>query len=89
VGGTNPSLIEAMGCGAVICAHDNVFNRSILNENGLFFRSVDDIRQILSSNFSEKERNRMRDLNKLYVKQDFSWEKIAEDYLHLFRKALL
>jgi glycosyltransferase involved in cell wall biosynthesis len=89
VGGTNPSLIEAMGCGAVICAHDNVFNRSILNENGLFFRSADDIRQILSSNFSEEERASMRELNRLYVKQNFSWEKIAEDYLQLFRKALL
>lgn len=27
VGGTNPSLVEAMGAGAAVLAHDNIFNR--------------------------------------------------------------
>ena len=30
VGGTNPSLVEAMGCECLIIAHDNIFNKYIL-----------------------------------------------------------
>jgi glycosyltransferase involved in cell wall biosynthesis len=30
VGGTNPSLLEAMGCGAPIVAVDTVYNREVL-----------------------------------------------------------
>lgn len=37
VGGTNPSLLRAMGAGATILAHDNRFNREVLGTAGLFF----------------------------------------------------
>src|SRR5437764_11687109 len=39
VGGTNPSLLEAMSSGALIAAHDNVFNRAILEEDAFYFKS--------------------------------------------------
>jgi len=29
VGGTNPSLVEAMGAGCAVLAHDNQFNRCV------------------------------------------------------------
>src|SRR5690606_24035540 len=37
VGGTNPSLLEAMASKALIIAHNNEFNKAILNENALYF----------------------------------------------------
>jgi glycosyltransferase involved in cell wall biosynthesis len=37
VGGTNPSLLEAMGCGNIVIAHDNPFNREVLGSSGFFF----------------------------------------------------
>ncbi len=43
VGGTNPSLLEAMGCGNLIFAHDNPFNRETLGGDGVFFRSSKDL----------------------------------------------
>lgn len=39
VGGTNPSLLEAMGCGNLVLAHDNPFNRETLGDCGQFFAS--------------------------------------------------
>ena len=33
VGGTNPSLLEAMGSGALIAAHNNIFNKAILEKD--------------------------------------------------------
>lgn len=43
VGGTNPSLLEAMGSQAVICAHDNQFNRAVVGDNALYFLTADDV----------------------------------------------
>jgi glycosyltransferase involved in cell wall biosynthesis len=43
VGGTNPSLLEAMGCGNIVIAHDNPFNREVLGGSGLFFSTPKDV----------------------------------------------
>ena len=37
VGGTNPSLLEAMASSALIVANDNIFNKSILNDDAFYF----------------------------------------------------
>ena len=37
VGGTNPSLLRAMGAGAPVVAYDVVFNREVLGEHGVLF----------------------------------------------------
>jgi glycosyltransferase involved in cell wall biosynthesis len=39
VGGTNPSLVEALGAGNAIIAHDNVFNRWVAGAGGRYFAS--------------------------------------------------
>lgn len=47
VGGTNPSLLEAMACECNIIAHENVFNISVLNEEALYFRDAFGLNEIL------------------------------------------
>lgn len=47
VGGTNPSLLEAMACQCNILAHNNIFNRSVLGEHAYYFDSAHDIKQYL------------------------------------------
>lgn len=55
VGGTNPSLLEAMACGCTIIAHDNVFNRSILGADGGYFNSERQITDLLTAELSEEK----------------------------------
>ena len=43
VGGTNPSLLEAMSAGTSIAAHDNIFNRSVLGDAAYFFKSSEEV----------------------------------------------
>jgi glycosyltransferase involved in cell wall biosynthesis len=43
VGGTNPSLLEAMASNSLICSHDNRFNRAVLGADALYFANADDI----------------------------------------------
>lgn len=37
VGGTNPSLVEALGAGSPVLAHDNVFNRWVAGKGATYF----------------------------------------------------
>ncbi len=53
VGGTNPSLLEAMASQCLIVAHDNIFNRSVLEEDALYFNTASDIASILKKNISK------------------------------------
>ena len=49
VGGTNPSLLEAMACGTCIIAHNNVFNRSILEDRAYYFDTIEDLAPLIKS----------------------------------------
>ena len=41
VGGTNPSLVEALGAGNPVVAHDNRFNRWVAGAGAVYFNSAD------------------------------------------------
>lgn len=43
VGGTNPSLLEAMACCCNIFAHNNIFNKSVLGDDALYFDTAEDL----------------------------------------------
>jgi len=40
VGGTNPSLVEALGAGNAIIAHDNLYNRWVAGEGQFYFKDA-------------------------------------------------
>ena len=84
VGGTNPSLLEAMASNALIIANDNVFNKSILKEGAIYFDSEEQITKTLNKDeyFLLKEKNTT--LNREKINKEFNWEiinKKYEDYL--------
>lgn len=47
VGGTNPSLIQAMAAGCRVIAHDNIFNRGILKDQAVYFISETELAALL------------------------------------------
>lgn len=48
VGGTNPSLVEALGAGNAVFAHDNAFNRWTAGEEQFFFESERSCEQLFT-----------------------------------------
>lgn len=42
VGGTNPSLVEALGAGNAVIAHDNKFNRWVAGDGAVYFSGADE-----------------------------------------------
>jgi len=47
VGGTNPSLLDAMACKCFIAAHNNDFNKSVLKNNGIYVKNVDEVSSLI------------------------------------------
>lgn len=47
VGGTNPSLLRAMGAGAPVLAIDVVFTREVLDDTGEYFADADGLAELL------------------------------------------
>jgi hypothetical protein len=87
-GGTNPSLLEAMGAGALICAHDNAFNREVLSENSFYFKTANDISDVISSQ-PEKEnyQNRIQN-NRMVIENKYNWASVIEACQTLFLSCL-
>ena len=88
VGGTNPSLLEAMGCGNFIVAHDNPFNRETVGEHALFFRDSESLTEILDRvEAGSIERISEMRSNSLHRAQElFSWPLITEQYYELLKE---
>ncbi|WP_320816031.1 DUF1972 domain-containing protein [Flavobacterium sp.] len=87
VGGTNPSLLEAMSSQALIVAHDNDFNKGVLKENAFYFSNSIDVKNILLT--TKKSDNLQFIKNNLEaIQSDFNWDKINEQYLQFFQKCL-
>jgi glycosyltransferase involved in cell wall biosynthesis len=83
VGGTNPSLLEAMASHALVSANDNIFNRSILGEDGFYFNSSDDVaRQI--DKLSKTESDDMIENNTSKIAHQYSWPRIVDQYVEHF-----
>ena len=87
VGGTNPSLLEAMASNSLICAHDNVFNRSILEGDAYYFTVHKQISDLINNKIKVKE-NKLAINNKEKINDLYSWEKIVSDYNSFFVQIL-
>ena len=86
VGGTNPSLLRALGAGAPVVAYDVVFNREVAAEAGLYFADVDELSLHLEQAELDIVRSRSRgELGRRNVKTRYDWEAVASDYERLCR----
>lgn len=87
VGGTNPSLLEAMASGCFILAHDNIFNRAVLGENALYYGSTDAAMEMLDgidqalSAYKKEYTGR----NLEVIRCDYSWEKLVDEHEEYFK----
>jgi rhamnosyltransferase len=85
VGGTNPSLLEAMIMKNFIVAHDNGFNREVCGDWGLYFSDSTDLMKIINeiSNTSENFSFKLKSFER--VKNKYSWRLVVESYCQLFK----
>jgi glycosyltransferase involved in cell wall biosynthesis len=87
VGGTNPSLLEAMASRALILSHNNSFNKAILRENAFYFANAKEVEALLLTIKKEDYSKRIQN-NFETIINEFNWDKINGDYLRLFEKCI-
>lgn len=87
VGGTNPSLIEALGAGQPVLAHDNKFNRWVAGEGAAYFKHQDDCAEQLDRLLPDKVLLRkMSDSSRTRFNECFTWDNILQQYEELLLK---
>jgi glycosyltransferase involved in cell wall biosynthesis len=87
VGGTNPSLVEAMATNAFIAAHDNPFNRAVLGDSALYFDDADDVAALLVADHTAYRASWIA-ANKARVEATYTWAKSAAEHIAAFEKEL-
>jgi glycosyltransferase involved in cell wall biosynthesis len=86
VGGTNPSLLEAMACGCTIAAHDNAFNRAVLNEEGFYFSTPAQVQELLDQAPHPATHIGWKEKNLEKVKNIYNWDQIVTQYEAILMK---
>ena len=87
VGGTNPSLLEAMASKAFVIAHNNHFNKAILKENGCYFSNPQEVKNILET-IKKNDNLQLVQNNFDAIENEFNWDKINGEYLQLFEECI-
>lgn len=81
VGGTNPSLVEALGAANAVLAHDNKFNRWVAGDSARFFSGEDGFDAVLSSLLADPQGiDAMKKGSFSRYQAEFTWHKILKDY---------
>jgi hypothetical protein len=79
-GGTNPSLLEAMGCSTLIVAHKNPFNEFILKDNCFYFKDFLDIKRIIDLNPQKSNYKTWINNNLNKIQNEYRINTIIEEY---------
>lgn len=89
VGGTNPSLVEAMAAGNPVLAHDNPYNRWVAQDGAVYFTTEDDVARHLDELLASPTRlGEMRAASLRRYESEFTWEHVAGQYEQLLLRFL-
>jgi glycosyltransferase involved in cell wall biosynthesis len=81
VGGTNPSLLRAMGAGAPVVAHDNLFNREVAGPSATFFADATALGDLLLADEASPAAAELRgEAGRAWVAERYRWDDVAADY---------
>jgi glycosyltransferase involved in cell wall biosynthesis len=87
VGGTNPSLVEALGAGCAVIAHNNRFNRWVAGDSAKFFSTVEECNACISELLDDDELvDRLSLASVRRFEEEFQWNKILTEYERLLEK---
>ncbi|WP_010533404.1 glycosyltransferase [Brachybacterium squillarum] len=87
VGGTNPSLLRAMGAGTPVISYDVGFNRETLDGDAWFFTGAEDLPAALHEAEADAEVTARRGArHRDRAREAFRWEDVATAYEDLARR---
>lgn len=89
VGGTNPSLVEALGAGNPVLAHDNEYNRWTAGPEQAYFTTAEDVAKRLDSILDSPQRlAQMSAAARDRHRSGLTWQQVGEQYRNLLERYL-
>jgi glycosyltransferase involved in cell wall biosynthesis len=86
VGGTNPSLVEAMNLGLLIVAYDVEYNRETTENQALFFKNREELISILKKiETKEIDGTKIKIKMEEIAKRRYLWHIITDKYKEVFK----
>lgn len=73
-------MLEAMGCGNGIIAHDNQFNREVAGVSAQYFKDAASLSVILNSLDDRATNGRVA---QQIIRDRYTWDKVVSAYLEL------
>ena len=80
-----------MGSGNLTIAHDNVFNREVLDNKAYFFTNNNDVVDIIKTIENENNKDMissLKEASKLRIQNYYTWENIARKYVNIFNSVI-
>ncbi|WP_270577713.1 beta 1-4 rhamnosyltransferase Cps2T [Caldibacillus thermoamylovorans] len=87
VGGTNPSLLEALASTKLNLLLDVVFNKEVGTNGALYFsKDPDNLSSLIDKvdHYNDENINKLKEIAKDRIRKEYSWEKIVNQYEKLF-----
>ena len=89
VGGTNPSLVEALGAGSPVLAHDNAFNQWVAGPGARYFTDAARCAEALSLVLDDEDTLAgMRAASYARHAEAFTWDHVLPAYEEVLSRAL-
>jgi glycosyltransferase involved in cell wall biosynthesis len=89
VGGTNPSLVEALGAGNAVLAHDNRFNRWVAGDSAMYFKGATDFAKCIDVLMDDTVKlEHMRQQALIRFEEEFTWPRVLKQYEDLLARFL-
>lgn len=89
VGGTNPSLLEAMASRAIVAAHDNAFNRAVLQDDAFYFTSPYEVKGIIETATCNEQQLTMINNNLKKIKEQYNWDTVVGKYERFLQRCVV
>ncbi|MCY1273726.1 hypothetical protein D9M68_312010 [compost metagenome] len=87
VGGTNPSLVEALGAGCAVIAHDNHFNRWVAGPGAAYFENESACARLFDTLLSDDAAvERMKARSRERFNERFTWDQVLKVYEELLTR---
>ncbi|MDP2287399.1 MAG: DUF1972 domain-containing protein [Actinomycetota bacterium] len=83
VGGTNPSLLRAMGAGAAVLAYDVEFNREVTNNQAMFWADAAELTAHLdriASGSQDQYLSQLRASSQQRIADAYQWDEVVDKY---------
>jgi len=92
VGGTNPSLLRAMGAGAPVLAYDVEFNREVTAGQAFFWGDADELARILDEIAEEEDVDSVlqaySEQGRQRILENYQWGDVARRYEKLLQRLI-